>query len=153
MVIIYLSSRKESGDKLREIIETVVSYEDIRFYRTIDTLSQGLRQPRNDVNVAVLVASNRVELHDLIALRSLLWDIKIILILPDSDPNTVAEGHILRPRFLIDCHSNFQDVAAVLNRMIGNRGTDNEELKRSRREKSMTPPDHRGLHSQRCQRE
>ncbi|MEN6320545.1 MAG: hypothetical protein ABFD82_17545 [Syntrophaceae bacterium] len=153
MVIMYFSSQGEPENKLLEIIGTVVPYEDIRFYRTLDALSRGLRQPRTDLDVAVLMVSNRMELHDLIALRSLLWDIKIILILPDSDPDTIAEGHILRPRFLIDYQSNFHDVAAVLIRMIGNRGADNADLKLSKMKKSMKRPVHQGLQSQTSHRE
>jgi hypothetical protein len=153
MIIMYSASCNGQGEKLLQVLKTVVSEGDIKLYQTIEALSIGLRQPRNDVNAAVLMVSSRVELYDLITIRSLLWDMKVILILPDSDPNTVTEGHILRPRFLVDCHSNFQDVAAVLNRMIGNRDTDNKEEARSRMEKSMKSTIHWGLHSQSSKRE
>lgn len=153
MVIMYFSSQGEPENKLLEVIETVIPYHDIQLYRTLDELSRWLRQPRTDPDVAVLMVSNKMELHDLIALRSLLWDIKIILILPDSEPDTIAEGHILRPRFLIDCQSNFHDVAAVLIRMIGNRGADNADLKLSKIKKSIKPSADHGLHFLASQRE
>jgi hypothetical protein len=153
MVIMYFSSQGEPENKLLEIIETVVPYKDIQLYRSLDALSRWLRQPRTDLDVAVLMVSNRMELHDLIALRNLLWDIKIILILPESEPDTIAEGHILRPRFLIDCHSNFYDVAAVLKRMIKNRGADNADLKLSKMKKSIKPPANHGLHFHTSHRE
>ena len=145
MVILFSTSQRKSGERLQRIVEAVVSEKNVKIYRTIDALSGGLRQPRNDVSVALLLASSRMDLHELVSLRDLLWDIKIILILPDSDPETIAKGHILRPRFLSDCDSNFQDVAAVLSRMIKNSDT-NKKLERvSSTEKSMKRLSHCGL--------
>jgi len=40
------------------------------------------------------------------------------MIAPDTNPATLARGHILRLRFLSDGNSDFVDVAAVLGRMI-----------------------------------
>ena len=120
MIIFYSTSNGEVRNRLLRIIQTVVSEENMKICRSIDALSKGLRKPRNDMNVAILHASTRTELLDFISLRDLLWDMKIILILPDSDPDTVAKGHILRPRFLSYCDNGFTDVAAVISRMIGN---------------------------------
>ena len=145
MVILFSTSQRKSGERLQRIVEAVVSEKNVKIYRTIDALSGGLRQPRNDVSVALLLASSRMDLHELVSLRDLLWDIKIILILPDSDPETIAKGHILRPRFLSDCKSNFQDVAAVLTRMIINSDTDKKIEQMSRTEKSMKRQSHCGL--------
>ena len=122
MVILFSTSQRKSGERLQRIVEAVVSEKNVKIYRTIDALSGGLRQPRTDVSVALLLASSRMDLHELVSLRDLLWDIKIILILPDSDPETIAKGHILRPRFLSICTSDFVDVAAVLSLMIRNIG-------------------------------
>jgi hypothetical protein len=147
MVILFSTSQRKSGERLQRIVEAVVSEKNVKIYRTIDALSGGLRQPRNDVSVALLLASSKIDLHELISLRDLLWDIKIILILPDSDPETIAKGHILRPRFLSDCDSNFQDVAAVLSRMIKNSVTDKKTERASGIEKSMKRLSHCGLQS------
>jgi hypothetical protein len=57
---------------------------------------------------------------------------KTIVILPDSNPDTVAKGHILRPRFLSYCDGDFQDVAAVLSRMIENSETDEKRIVKSK---------------------
>jgi hypothetical protein len=73
------------------------------------------------VEIAILLTSGIKEILDILSLRDLLWDMKIILILPDGGPDTVAKGHLLRPRFTSDCHGNFQEVAAVLKRMMENR--------------------------------
>ena len=145
MVILFSTSKRKSGIRLQRIVETVVSKKNVTIYRTIDALSGGLRQPRNDVSVALLLASSKMDLHELVSLRDLLWDIKIILILPDSDPETIAKGHILRPRFLSYCDSNFQDVAAVLIQMIKNSDTNKKTDRASSTEKAMKRRSHCGL--------
>jgi hypothetical protein len=122
MVMLYSASNGAQGEKLLQVLKTVVSEDDINLYQTIEALSIGLRQPRNDVNIAVLVASSKEDLGHLLSIRDTLWDMKIILIVPDSDRDTIAQGHVLRPRFLSICTSDFVDVAAVLSLMIKNMG-------------------------------
>jgi hypothetical protein len=48
---------------------------------------------REYLTVAIHLDSSREDLLDLLSLRDILWDMKIILILSDSTPNTIAEGH------------------------------------------------------------
>jgi len=43
---------------------------------------------------------------------------RIILILPDEDNETITMGHTLFPRFSTYADSDFKDVAAVLKKMI-----------------------------------
>jgi len=121
MVMIYSAKHGEVGARLLQTVETVVPKKHITLCRTVDALSTALRQPLICAEIAILLTSGRKELLDILFLRDLLWDMKIILILPDSVPDTVAKGHLLRPRFMSDCPSNFQEVAAVLKRMMENR--------------------------------
>jgi hypothetical protein len=139
MIIFFSTSCGEAEERLIRVIETVVSKDNMRIFRTVDSFSKRLRQPRKDADIAVLLASSKVELNylNLISLRNLLWDMKTIVILPDSNPDAVAKGHILRPRFLSYCDGDFQDVAAVLSRMIENLETDKKIIVKSR-------PKHRG---------
>jgi len=123
-LLIYTTKMGGAGERLLQTVDTVVSGENVKIYWTIDGLSRRLRQPRKDVNLAILLASFKQDLVDLLSIRDLLSDMKIILILPDSDPETVAKGHMLRPRFLTYCDSDFVDVAAVLSLMVRNLGED-----------------------------
>lgn len=123
-VLIYSIKTKGVGERFLQVIETVTSERNVDIYRSIDALSRGLRQPRNDVTIDLLLASSKKELLNLPSIRDLLWDMKIILVLPNSDPDTVAKGRLLKPRFLSYCDSDFVDVAAVLSLMIRNLGAD-----------------------------
>jgi hypothetical protein len=48
----------------------------------------------------------------------LFGNIKIVLILPDRNNETIVIGHKLRPRFLSYTDSDFIDVAVVLENML-----------------------------------
>ena len=70
--------------------------------------------------IAILLAASKEELQELVSVGELLEDIRIILVLPDTDRDTVANAHILRPRYLTYVDSDFSDVAAVLSKMLSN---------------------------------
>lgn len=120
MVILYPSLHEASAERLERIVRIVAIREDIIIYRTIKALSKGLCQLRKDEYIVILNVSCLGEFQDILSMRELLWDTKSILIIPDNSQDTIAKGHLLRPRFMSDCQSNFQDVAAVLSRMLDN---------------------------------
>jgi hypothetical protein len=45
--------------------------------------------------------------------------VKLILIVPDQDDETLTNAHKLRPRFLSFSKNDFSDAASVLAKMIG----------------------------------
>ena len=62
--------------------------------------------------------TSQEELIDIIHIRELFRDIRIVLILPDREESTVAKGHRLYPRFFSYIDSDFKEIAAVLNKML-----------------------------------
>ena len=117
-VILYSMFIEGTGEQLRKMIENVVPNENTEIYSTIDTLGKRLRRPSYDIAVAVLLISGREELRDVLSIRHLFDNIKIILILPDRKNETIVLGHKLRPRFLSYTDSDFIDVAVVLENML-----------------------------------
>ncbi len=116
----YTSINNGPGERLRKIIEPRVKEMELEIYRSIPSLSRRLCQPKYDVIGAVLLTGNRKTLLDLLSTREHLSDIPIILILPDSERDTVSKGHKFHPRFLSYVDSDFSDVGAVLKKMIAN---------------------------------
>ena len=124
-VLFYSTKKNDAEERLFRVVELLLPEKKIELYRSIDDLSRQLRQPVFSPRIAVLLASSPEELENIISIRELLEDIKIILIVPDINPATLARGHTLRPRFLCDCNSDFVDVAAVLGQMIKKLGQNN----------------------------
>jgi hypothetical protein len=107
------------GERLRKMIEALVPEGEREMCRTLDALSRMLLQPKYDLGIVVLLASTREELWKLLSIRDLLDDVRIVLVLPDREDDTITKGHILRPRFVTYTDGNFVDIAAVINKMRG----------------------------------
>ncbi len=87
-------------------------------YRTIDDLSQGLRQPGKDSGVAILFVSNQGDLENILSIRHLFQNIRIILLLPSEETEIITLAHRLRPRFLTNSNTDLAEIMAVLNKML-----------------------------------
>jgi purine-binding chemotaxis protein CheW len=127
----YQSEPNGLGMRLDEVVKRVVSAERTEIYKTIPSLADRLRRTRQDVDLAVLSAASQEELQDIVSLEDLLRGIRLILVLPDGQPETIAKAHTLYPRFLSYVDGDFRDVAAVLAKMMksvnSERGVDPRE--------------------------
>ena len=119
--------------RLVNAIESVVPETRMEIHRTIDSLSDRLHQCRYDSATAVLLATSTQDLFELLSIRDLIQKARVILILPDREKTTIANGHALYPRFLSYVDSDFKDVAAVLKKMIGVINSKNNKHKTQRR--------------------
>jgi len=116
-IIIYSKGANGAGSKLQETVKTVLPGAHLEAFHTIPDLSQRLQGPAFNFPIVVLLVTNREDLESIIAIQDLLFDFRIVLILPDKEDDMMALGHILRPRFVSYRDSSFQDVGAVLNKM------------------------------------
>ena len=119
-MLLYVKGQDRAGKQLQEAVETVVPKDDMEICRTFDDLSGRLHQPRNGLEIAVLLAADSQDLSNLVSLQDVLEDFRIILIVPDSERDTISQAHTLRPRFLTYVKGNFEEVQMVLTKMIKN---------------------------------
>lgn len=91
---------------------------DCDHYDELPSLIDALHRCRIGSRLAVLFPSNPNELAKLVALKHLLFDLQIILILPNGKSTTLSHGHALRPRFISYADSDFSDVAAVSDKLL-----------------------------------
>lgn len=117
-LLLYVPVGGGIGYRLTEAVAAVLPKKEVEMVQTLDTLSDRLQQPLNGLELAVLLSANRRQLMDFLNLSPLLDRLRIILILPDNKPLTISLGHSLQPRFVTYIHSDFQDVAAVLQKIL-----------------------------------
>ena len=117
-LLLYTPLAHKASYRLEDAVAAVVSEQTTEVVHTREGLTQRLRRPHNGLEVAVLLASGREELRELQALDPMLENLRIILILPDIAPLTIALAHSLRARYVADIHGDFQDVAAVLQKIL-----------------------------------
>lgn len=117
-VLYYFREDHPVGHRIRGVIETVVTLEQIEIYRSMDELSGRLCRAAGNIWAAILFGATAEDLYDFIGAASLLEDIRIILVLPDHETETVRGGLVLRPRFLTYIDSNPFEIGEVLSRML-----------------------------------
>jgi len=89
-ILFYANGAEETSRSLLAEIEYVVKATEIEISRTAEDLTSRLCQFKCNLEVAVLMASSRKELRDLISIQDLFGDIRIILILPDRDRDIIS---------------------------------------------------------------
>ncbi len=117
-LLFYSSEKNGAGERVHDIIEGLVSEKEIGIYRTLESLTGRLLQLPRNLSMAVILTTTPKEFEDVIMIRDLLFDIPIILILPDRNIETSLKGQKLRPRFSSYIDSDFTDVSAVLGKML-----------------------------------
>lgn len=68
--------------------------------------------------LAVLLAARSEELDQMVALSGWLQDLPIILMIPDSGPETIAKAHRLRPRYLTGPQVDWGELCAVIRQIL-----------------------------------
>jgi hypothetical protein len=118
-LLLYIPLDHRASYRLEEAVATVVSHQATEIVHTPGDLARKLRKPDNGLEVAVILAASLKRLRELQPLDQILESLRLILILPDAAPRTIAQAHNLRPRYLTNIQSDFQDVAAVLRKIMG----------------------------------
>ncbi len=121
-ILLYEPVGEGNNKQFHRMIEGLDLECGMEIYRTIESLSQRLCQPGKNLTVAVLLATSKQELLEILSIKELLFNVRIILVLPDREEDTITKGHSLRPRFLTYADSNYGDIAAVLSKMLGDNG-------------------------------
>lgn len=116
-IILYLSGDNTINQRLRQTVEASQNPGDIHVCRSILGLRERLLEMMHDGCLVVLLAATQTDLGELLRLSQLLFDFRIILVLPDQAQETLTLGHLIYPRFITYIDSDFQDLAAVLNKL------------------------------------
>jgi len=117
-LILYLPHKIKAEEQLLRIIKKAIPEHTIETCVSIAELSERLHRPLPDVRVVVLYTASRTELMEIIYLGYLLAELKVVLILPDSDPDMLEKAYTLCPRFIAAAESDFKHLGAVLRKMM-----------------------------------
>jgi hypothetical protein len=87
--------------------------------RSIHALATCLRKPCHGLEIGLLVIGTSDELVQIGELHNLTRDLRVVLVLPGRDPKLVAMAHKLAPRFIAYADNGFDQIGAVLDKMVG----------------------------------
>lgn len=118
-LIVYSRDQNEFGMELEKMIEKLASKKNVEVYRATLDLTLRLRMPFRESAIAILVISDEKDLKSILSIKSLLINMRVVLILPDRNNGTIEAGHTLLPRYLsFKDNNSLKDIKAVLTRMI-----------------------------------
>lgn len=104
---------------IRARLKTLAPEGEVEVYRSIEELAHGLHRFYNHDTIVILRARDREELLRIISLRDLLQGVRVILLIPDREEETISLAHRLRPRFLGNSEHDLSDTLSVLRKMLG----------------------------------
>ena len=114
----YSKDKNEFGMELEKMIEKLASKKNVEICRATLDLTLRLRMPLSESAIAILLISDEKDLKSMLSIKSLLINMRIVLILPDRNNGTIEAGHSLHPRYLSFKDNSLKDIKAVLTRMI-----------------------------------
>jgi hypothetical protein len=127
-VVLYANEENEPASlSIQSVIDSFTDSTRLEVFRNSRDFSLRICRIPRKIDVAVLFALNHDQLSELVLLKDFLMDVRIILVLPDRDHQTVIKGHALTPNYTSYIDSNASDVAAVLNKMIASRNPRDEQ--------------------------
>ena len=112
---------KKSGiiaEQIIGLLHASAGENNTELYHYIKTLSERLTRPVDGLAVMVLIAGDRKDLLNIIAVKKLFDLIRIIIILPDREDESVRIGYKLQPRFLTYVNGDVTEVHAVLGKLL-----------------------------------
>jgi len=126
MAILLYSSEMQGNEK--RLFE-MTGFPDVDIIRSIDDLKSRLSNPlcKGDAGpclfpefykILVLIIQDIDELNRMLEFRELFFDLQVIMVIVNDDPETLSKAYQLRPRYINVNAWDFMDVAIVLLRMI-----------------------------------
>ena len=116
-ILIYANPKDSSKERLFNEISIIPKLGPI-IVHDHETFAHTLRWNVSDPKVIVFLAFDHDDLAFILSQKKLISDYRLIMILPDSNEESVSKGHSLYPRFLTCRDGGFKDVAAVLEKML-----------------------------------
>lgn len=117
-IIFYSSSRENPEKEIEETLKELAPEETVEMCRSIEGLIQCLKRVLDHETIVILRARDTEELLQIVSLSDLLQGLRIILLIPNRDRETISIAHRLRPRFLSNGESDFSDTMGVLQKMV-----------------------------------
>jgi len=124
-LLLFRRWRDEAGLDIESRVRSRFPDLAIEHYSALESLVARLRQPCTPSFVAaLLIAVNPGDVRDLAAWSPLFDGMKVLLVLPDEDAATVANGHRLKPSLMTCDDGGPAQICAVIERLLERRLSD-----------------------------
>lgn len=101
--------------------------QEAEIYRSFDTLSRRFERPRGDICLMIFLIGRIGILNNLILLKNQMYDLPIVLVLPNTDRETILKGHKFYPRFITFVDGDYSDLSLALQNIVHQKCVDHYE--------------------------
>lgn len=116
--LFYSPSGDQAGDRLEATLDEILPAGTVETHRSLTGLIQRLRNRSSDLEVVILMPGSRLELSGVYTILDELRDVRLVLVLPDGEDETIAMAHRLRPRFVTYANGHYFELRQVLQKML-----------------------------------
>ena len=117
-VFLYTTAVEKVARLVKQALEPAVPKGILETYRSASRFARRLRQPKDDFTIVVLLLGSPEDFLDLLTIRHLLRGVRTIVIVPDTQEETIAMAHRLRPRYLTYIDGDFTGLSTVVYKMV-----------------------------------
>lgn len=117
-LIVYAKEQSGHGEKLEEIFRSLGKEIHTELLSSLESLTDRLLSTNYEEAVVILTTDNRDDLTELLPVLPLFRRMRIILLLPDQEPETIKIGYQLEPRFLSYIDMGLDEIQAVVKKML-----------------------------------
>ena len=103
--------------KLTELLDESFPTAQYEVYFRWEALKKRLQLLRQDICSVILIAPTRNALEMTMAIQPLVEGLKVVLVLPDRDGDTIEKAHTFRPRYFTYVDTDFRDIVIVLKKI------------------------------------
>jgi len=99
-------------------VTPLVPEDKLEVYRGLAGLEERLRRPRDACCAAIVFGPSHEDLEKIVGLRGFFQDAKILLVLGDQSPETIALAHKLKPTYISEFDDGTSGVVSVLKHLV-----------------------------------
>ncbi len=126
VVLLFSSDMRGEERRLRDVIFR--TGHKVEVYRSLERLYMRFQRPRGDVCLMLFVIGKEEVLNHLILLKDQMYDIPVVIVLPEADKKTMTKAHKLYPRYVTVAGSDYSDLSLALTHIIRRECPDPEDL-------------------------
>jgi len=121
-VLFYMRTPGAKEDALLGAVAPFVSGGSLEVFTDLRSLAARIRKPKDAPSIAVVYNPNAPDLGALVSMRELLRGVRVLLVLPDEDEETITLAHRVRPAYITYIDDGPSGIVSVLKRLAAAAG-------------------------------
>jgi hypothetical protein len=121
-VLFYMRTPGSREDDLLSAVAPFVSRGSLEVFADLHDFAGRIRKPKEAPSVALIWNPSKEDLRAILPLQDFLRGVRVLLVLPDQEEDTIALAHRIRPAYITYIDDGISGVVSVLKRLTGTAG-------------------------------